>query len=152
VYAKRVPKEISSLLMKMLAEKPEDRYSDLGEVIIDLEKFLGVQSTGTFSPQEEHANVLDATVKAYNSAPALKLKKLALPGFLGACVLIMLILLAFSKLFAAGVVSMAVMTLLFSFLTSGFVYRTYLFTKLRELVLGSSWGDYATWAVGALVV
>lgn len=150
-FAKRVPKEISALLMKMLAKKPEDRYSDLNDVIVDLEKFLGVQSAGAFTPREDDANALEEAVKGYNSAPALTLKKLAVPGFLGACALVALILAAFSKLFAAGVLGMAVMAIVFGFLVSGFTFKTHLYTKLRELILGSSWSDYAVWAVGAIL-
>src|SRR5262249_59071150 len=30
-------------------------------------------------------------------------------------------------------------------------YKTHLFVKARELVLGSSWSDLATWAVGGLL-
>jgi hypothetical protein len=150
-FARRVPKEVSHLILKMLAKKPDDRYPDLGAVITDLEKFLGVQSAGPFTPQEEHANTVEGAVKDFNNAPATKLRKLGPLGFLGGCLLVALVLAAFSKLWAAGVLGMAVMAVVFAFLVSGFTYKTHLFVKMRELVLGSSWSDYATWAVGAML-
>src|SRR5205823_677149 len=113
--------------------------------------FLGVQSAAGFTPQEEHASALEEAVKAYNGAQALQLRKIAIPGFLGACGLIALILAAFTKLFAAGVLGMAVLAALFGLVVNGIVFRTHLYLKMRELILGSSWTDYVTWAVGALV-
>ena len=59
-WSSGVPKSLSTIILKMVAKKPEDRYADLSEVIAALEGFLGVSSTGPFTPREEHANLLEA--------------------------------------------------------------------------------------------
>ena len=43
----------------MVAKKREDRYADMGEVIKALEAFLGIESSGPFTPREEHADLLE---------------------------------------------------------------------------------------------
>ena len=43
---RRVPPALSDIIMKMVAKKPGERYANLGEVIRDLEAFLGVAGSG----------------------------------------------------------------------------------------------------------
>ena len=58
------PKALSGIVLKMVAKRPEDRYSDLGEVIEALEEFLGVRTTGPFTPREEHAELLEESASS----------------------------------------------------------------------------------------
>src|SRR5262249_49115834 len=90
MVAKRVPKELSAIVKKMMAKKVEERYADMGEVIADLEKYLGIQSTGPFSPREEHASALEAAVQRFNESPRAKQRKWIILGFFGACALAVL--------------------------------------------------------------
>lgn len=147
----RVPKELGDIIMKMTSKKADDRYANLDEVIKALERFLGVQSSGPFSPKEEHVQSLEESLKAFNAAPAARLKPKLVGAFLGLCVLLFLILAVFKLSLAIGVVGMVAMTGAIYFVVSGVKERTYLFGKVRELVLGSSWTDWATWAMGALL-
>src|SRR4029077_6096784 len=80
VMVKRVPKALSTIILKMVAKKPQERYSDLGDVIRDLEGFLGVSSTGPFTPREEHAVLLEQSAKAWNESPAARQRAMALPA------------------------------------------------------------------------
>ena len=57
---KGVPGSLSAIILKMLAKKPEERYANLSEVIDALEGFLGVAGTGSFTPREDQANLLEA--------------------------------------------------------------------------------------------
>lgn len=151
-FVKRVPKELSAILMKMLAKKPEDRYADLGAVIASLEKFLGVVSTGPFTPKDEHAATLDSAVKQFNNAPAAKQRALAKPAFLGVIALAFFLCVVTGHAKWAGYVfGLGLLTVAGTFLTSGIVYRTHLFIKTREMVLDSHWTDWLKWGVGALL-
>ena len=150
VIAKRVPKNLSGIILKMLAKKPEDRYPDLSAVIADMEKFLGVSSAGPFTPTEEHAAALEAAVKQFNNAPAARQCAIAVPATFGILALLVFFCAVFSQpLWAIGVIGLAVMTLAGSFLTSGIIYRTHLFVKSREMLLDSNWGERIRWALYA---
>jgi eukaryotic-like serine/threonine-protein kinase len=159
VLAKRVPKNLSAIILKMLAKKPDDRYADLSAVIADLEKFLGVTSAGPFTPTEEHAATLESAVKQFNNAPAARQRAIAVPATFGVMALLVLFAAMFGgPAWAIGVIGLAVMTLAGSFLTSGIVYRTHLFVKAREMLLDSSWLErirfifYAVLFLGALAL
>src|SRR5262249_10470209 len=102
VLVKRVPKELSAILLKMLAKKPEDRYPDMKAVIEALEKSLGIHHTGVFSPREEHAALLEECVKKFNEAPLARLRSRILLGFYAGCALLILVCLLFAWLVPAG--------------------------------------------------
>jgi hypothetical protein len=150
---KRVPKTISDILVKMLAKKPEDRHQDMGELIADLEKFLGVQQAGPFTPKEEHATLLEESVKEFNNVPAARLRSLSLLGFYGACALLTIICLVAKMPFvAAGFLGLGVMTTVAAFVINGIVYKPHLFLKTRELIWSSTWSDWLIWAGCGLVL
>ena len=152
VLVKRVPKDLSTIILKMTAKKPQDRYANLGDCAAALEKFLGVQSSGPFTPKEEHANLLEDCVKRFNDSAAAKLKPLIGWGFTGACVLIALVCGLFGiPLLSFGFLGLAGMTLLAGFVVCGSADRSHLFVKFRELLSGSSWGDRLLWA-GSLIL
>ena len=152
VIAKRVPKGLSSIVLKMLAKRPEDRFGGLAAVITELEKFLGISSAGPFTPTEEHAAALESVVKQFNNAPAAKQRTIAIPAFFGVVALLVFFCFVFKQpLWAVGVVGLGIMTAVGTFLTSGVIYRTHLFVKAREMVLDSNWGERARWAAYALL-
>jgi serine/threonine protein kinase len=151
---KRVPAEVSDILLKMLAKKVEDRYQDLGEVITDLEKFLGVQTAGPFSPQQEHVDALEEAAKKFNTAPAAGLRSIIVPAFFGLCVVVAIICFLFGwPKVGAAALGMGLFTGVFSFLACGMANRNHLFQKTREFVLDNSWADWLTWvtAIGLFV-
>jgi serine/threonine protein kinase len=161
--AKRVPKALSGIIVRMLAKKPEDRYPDLGAVIVELEKFLGVTTAGAFTPTEEHAATLESAVKQFNNAPAAQQRKIAVPAFFGALGLAVFLSLLLAPVswkigLSVGLLAIGAMTVVGTFLTSGIVYRTHLFLKAREMLLDSNWGERTRWAlylilgVGALAL
>jgi eukaryotic-like serine/threonine-protein kinase len=152
VFVKRVPKDLSDVLVKMMAKKPEDRQQDMSEVITDLENFLGIQRTGPFTPREEHANLLEEGVKQFNEASAARLRRLVILGFFGVCAVGVLgsALVGLSWL-AGGFLGLALMTTLFTFLVNGVTFKTQLFIKSRELIFSSGWSDWLTWSVGVVL-
>jgi serine/threonine protein kinase len=153
VLVKRVPKEISAILLKMMAKKPEERQQDMGQVIADMEKFLGVQRAGPFTPREEHANLLEDCVKQYSKAPTARLRAKVIPGFFAACAGLFVLCALFRwPTVAAGVLGLAFMTAAGTFLLNGLAFRTHLFIKVRELILESGWTDWLVWGVCGLLI
>ena len=157
MIVKRVPKALSEIILKMVAKRPEDRYANLGQVIKALEAFLGISSTGPFSPREEHANLLGECVEIFNNAPTAKIRSKALLGAGIACgVIVLLSLLAKQFILAGGFLGLGFMTGLAYFLIAGFAGKTYLFTKVREVIFGNSLVDWlmmlATLVLGVTVL
>lgn len=151
--AKRVPKEISALVLKMMAKKPEDRHQSMAEVIEEGEKFLGVSRVGPFTPGDEQADALEEAVKGFNNAPAAKLRSKAIPLiYLSYVGLAVFCLFAGWPRIAVSVTGLALMTAFFTFLVRGLSGKTYLFSKAREFVLGSGWSDWLTWGAALLLL
>ncbi|MDR3633927.1 MAG: protein kinase [Isosphaeraceae bacterium] len=151
--APRVPKDLSEIIMKMIAKKPEERYSNLADVIKALEDYLGIQSSGVFSPREEHANLLEESVRQFNAAPTARLRPKLLLGGLGACALIVLVsLFAGQFRLAAGFLGLGVMASFVYFVLDGLTRKSPLFLKTRELVLGGSVSDWLTIVAGVVLI
>ncbi|MCC6422394.1 MAG: serine/threonine protein kinase [Phycisphaerales bacterium] len=146
----RVPEQVSALLMKMVAKKPEERYANAGELISALEEYLGVDGTGPFSPKEEHARALEGAVVQFNSAWGSRLRSnllLAIAGLGG---------LAWGGMLLAGWWGMAASLLVVGviagvsyFVVKGVAERSYLFSRAREWVMGAGLG---LWIKLALVL
>jgi serine/threonine protein kinase len=153
VMVNRVPKALSAIILKMVAKKPDERYSDLGDVIRDLEAFLGVSSTGPFTPREEHASLLEQCAQAWNESPAARKRALALPAILGGCLaLAMLCLLPGWRLAAAALFSLGAFIALADFVIVGLKRKGPLFRKACALVLGSSLSEWLTVAAGLVLL
>jgi hypothetical protein len=152
VVVKRVPKSLSSIIVRMMAKKADERYADLGEVIEALEEWLGVGSTGTFTPKEEHADKLEACVEKFGRSALARVKPLFFLG-LGAVSVVMVFVCALAGLpaVAAGFLALPFLTMIAYFVMSGIMGKTYLFGKAREFVLDSSWTDWVMWSIGAIV-
>jgi eukaryotic-like serine/threonine-protein kinase len=148
---KRVPPRLSEICLKMVAKRPEDRYAALNEVIKDLEGFLGIQASGTWSPREEQAQILEESVRTFNSAPMTKLRGILPLAFFGLCGMVFLVSLLFSWGLAGGVLGLAATTTATYFVISGLRQRTYLFEKARGFVFSARITDWLTWIGGGLV-
>jgi hypothetical protein len=157
VVEPQVPRELADVLMRMLAKKPEERYADLGGVIRDLEKFLGGGAAPP-GPKPEEAEAMEKAARAFHAAPAARLRGIGAVATLGGC-----LLLAFLALFvgrwrvglalklSSTFLALAVLTALAGFVVSGASKRGHLYTKVRDMVLDSTWGDRLTWLAGVLL-
>jgi serine/threonine protein kinase len=142
----RVPKEISSVIQKMMEKNADDRFQTMDEVIRTLETWLGVSHAGRFSPREEQIEQLETAVRQFNSAPAAILRTRLITGFLAVAAISTLLILFFGRaVWAIGVVGMVVQASLAYFLIDGLTRRGFLFTRMKHFVLGMSWGD---WGIG----
>ena len=122
------------------------------ELIKALEKFLGVESSGPFSPREEHAQTLDEAVAAFRAVPAARLRPKLILAFLAATLCVALISLTFSWTWAGGFFGLVLLTSVAYFVLAGASQKSYLFTKVRELIFGSGWKDWLTWIVAGLLL
>jgi hypothetical protein len=150
---KDVPPTLSSILLKMMAKKPEERYASMDDVIHALEGYLGEKSgSGPFAPREEHAKALERLVNQFNRAALALPRRVLTAGFFGLCALAMLFFLwrATSSDDAAGYIQAAggaiglgVLTLGSYIILTGSLRRTYLLRRLRQYVFGARWMDWA---------
>ena len=151
--APEVPAELSAIILRMVAKRPEDRYSNLGEVVKALEDFLGVSSTGLFSPREDDANLLEASIRQFNAAPTARLRPKVLLGAAGAWALIVLLsLLAGQFRIAVGFLGLGAMTALAHFVINGVTRKSFFFLKTCELLSESTASDWLTIAAGVLLL
>jgi serine/threonine protein kinase len=147
----RVPKEISSILLKMMAKDPNDRYADMNGVIKALEEWLGVRSSGPFSPKEEHLTSLEESVNKFNAAPAAKLRNKVAPAFILGSLGLMLIMAFINSALMVGVFSMMVHAVLTYFIINGISSRGYLFSKTKQVVFGAKLTEYIYPAIGVMI-
>ncbi len=89
--ATRVPPELSAIIQKMAAKDPDARHASMGEVVADLEEFLGVSELASFSPREEHVVAFEGLVKSFSGGPLGAIRSRLIIGFFAACALAFLI-------------------------------------------------------------
>ena len=148
MVSKRVPKEVSALLMKMVAKRPEERYGDMGQVILAMEDFLGTSSTGPFTPKEEHAAAVETSAKDFRAKPLAQAARWTPPGFFSLCLLCALCSAVFmselgDKIVWAGTfVGLGVLTFIAYVVIAGIAKRDETLGRLRPMVFGAKVGDW----------
>jgi serine/threonine protein kinase len=151
---KGIPLAMSDIVLKMMAKKPDDRYASMGEVIKALEDFLGLQDQEKLAQSEQHLRTLEQGVKVFQSAPAAQLRSWVLLGFLAGCTALFMLMLPFGKKWPSGspfFLGLGVMFAVVYFPVRGVMQRSYLFLKVRELVLDSTWAERGKVAAGILL-
>ncbi|HVX11775.1 MAG TPA: protein kinase [Pirellulales bacterium] len=149
---KRVPKDLSDILLKMVAKQAEDRYANMAEVIRALEGFLGVESGKPFSPREEHATALEEAAAAFYAPAVGRLRGKAVLAFFGVLLLATLVFAWFRPSLAIGCLGLMVMTPLAHLAIVGIAQKTFIFAKTRQLVFTSGIGGWLKGAMAALVL
>src|SRR5262249_32322932 len=141
VVLKRMPKELLSILQRMVAKKPEDRFTDMGDVTRALEDWLGEKSGGTAQAlREEQVTQLEDWVKRFNDVKLAKLRSLVRLAIVGGCgILAVLFLILGLWQMSFGMLFLAVETGLASFAISGFFNPGPVYARVRELTLASIW-------------
>lgn len=152
VVVKRVPKALSEIILKMVAKAPEDRYQSMLEAAKAMEQFLGVESSGPFSPREEHAETLEQAVAQFNACPAAQVRSKLLLGGGALLGLVALALVFVSPAWAGAALGLAVLTAASYFVLDGITQKTPLFVKARQLAFGASWSDWAMAAIGGILL
>ncbi|MBL8866651.1 MAG: serine/threonine protein kinase [Gemmataceae bacterium] len=141
--ANRVPKELSSVIQKMMAKHPGERFQSMGEVVRTLEQWLGIHTTKQVSAREEQIAVLERAVERFNFAPVVIQRTRVLTGFLTGCLLAAVVLTFLGRLgWAFGLAGMVLQSAAVYFVLNGLARRTHLFRRVRQLIAGFSIGDW----------
>ncbi len=151
LLVKDIPKKISVIVSKMIAKDVKDRYPDMSSLISDLEEYLGVSSTGAFSPSERHVEILEKSVSDFNKNPFVKIRDSFIQGSLGLAVLLMLVGVFFSPWFGVLIAGTVVSTGVSYFLVRGAFERTHLFNRARDYLFSNSIWDWITFGISLLV-
>jgi eukaryotic-like serine/threonine-protein kinase len=139
----RVPKELSGVILKMMAKNREERFASMNDVIRTLEQWLGIHHAGRFSPRDEQIDQLEKHVREFNEAPTAMLKNRLLTGSLSVVILVAVLLMFFAKLgWAFGLAGMVLQASLAYFVVSGVAHKTYLFRRVRHFVIESTAWDF----------
>jgi serine/threonine protein kinase len=146
-----IPRALGDIITKMIAKKPDQRYQAMEEVIAVLEDFLGLQAAKA-SATEQHLRVLENGARAFHASPLARVRGLVLLGIFGGC-LALFALLMLTSWWKMGTFFLALggSTALAYFLVRGSAERGYLFTRVRDFLLGSSWLDWLKMAGITLV-
>jgi hypothetical protein len=152
---KHIPPTLSSIILKMMAKRPEDRYPNMDAVIKALEGFLGIDSSGPFSPREEHVRILEIASAAFEESKWASLRKKLIWVFWLACaagVVVCALPMVGRPGLAGGLVGFALLTALSYIVVQGITQKTHLFRKLRQLVFGASITDWLIWAAALAIL
>ncbi|MFK7767086.1 MAG: protein kinase [Mariniblastus sp.] len=148
----RVPESLSAFVAKMMAKRPDDRYQDIGDLIVDLEKYLGVATTEAFTPDENDAVTIETCATSFNSPPVAKLRSILPLVLVAGAMLIAVLMLYAGWRWATGFALMPLFAVATYFLISGFKDRPVLFDRCRELVLRSGVLNWIKWIAAALLL
>lgn len=151
LIVKDIPKKISTIVNRMIAKDPQDRYPDMGALISDLEEYLGVSSTGAFSPSERHVEILEKCVNDYNNHPMARLRTRVFQGGLGLAILLFIGGVFFSPRFAMTVLATTATTGLSYFTIRGLFEKTHLFSRVRDYLFSNQLWDWITTGITAIV-
>jgi serine/threonine protein kinase len=148
--ATNVPRTLSKIVMKMLAKKPDERFANMGEVIIALEQWLGVYSEQPFNPKQDQQKVLEFAAERFHDSPWRMGRLIAIRAFLVTMPLLILILALPQvgyPVLAAGLTGFTLSTIVLYQLTYGIALKTYFLKKVRELVFDSGPLDWLTYII-----
>lgn len=133
LIADRVPEVLSQIIAKMMAKLPEDRYQSMGELIVELENYLGISSAAQFTPAEEDAKSMETCADAYNFFPLTRLRTVAPLAILGISLFVAFNLVFINWKWASGIL-ISPLAVFFSYLiTQGVNDDTVLYQLWREL-------------------
>jgi len=147
----RVPAELSSVILRMMAKEPGERFADMGEVVRTLEDWLGVRTAaGGFVPREEQIGKLEGYAHAFAAAPAaVRRGRVVASGVVGTVALAALLLFFGKAVWASALVLMLVQFGFVSFALTGRTARGPVYLRVRQFAAGLGWADRGIVAAGA---
>ena len=150
--SERIPKEFSRIVVKMMAKRPEDRYQTTGELIVDLEKQLGVYSTDVFTPDESDAAALEAAATSFNGVGLAKLRGWAIPAITGGSFLLALMLMFVDWRWATAFIALPIAAALTYFVVGGWLGQSALFFAARQSLMSAGIFGWLKWIAAAIML
>ncbi len=145
----RVPRPLQLIVERAMAKRPQDRYPSAGEMIKDLESYLGICSGEDYSPSREQADQWEAIAERY--AEATPLARLAGPltaGLLAVSVVLTLVMPMLSFGWVLLGPAMLVTAVATATLFGASVGQSVVALRARAWISSLSWMDYG---IGGLV-
>lgn len=139
---KNLSPALSGIITKMVAKKPEDRYQTMAELIKELESYLGVDG-GNVRASSDRVKIVEYAVERFNAAPAAKLRRNAIIGFVVLCAVGtgVCFVTGFHAIAAACLAFLVLSPLAYQ-ITVGARRGSTLFTRFRQWIFGAGIGDW----------
>ena len=161
-----VPKSLSVILLKMMAKKPQDRYSSMDEVIDVLEEYIAASNGGIpFSPQDYHVRGLELSVNQFHSATWVQLRQFAIWTYFGLGIAGLLAAIWVSHLkglartiwdahvkIAEGFLGLMVLTFLSYMVVAGIGHGTYFSRRVRQFVSATHVVDWIKATLSGIIL
>ena len=142
----RVPKELSTIIQKMMAKEADERYQSMAEVVRVLEDWLGVHHAGRFTPSDKDIERIERYARTFHTAPTALLRQRVVHWYLMVCLLAAVLMMFFGRLdWTFGLAGMILHSAGLYFILTGVAHRSYLFRRVNQFLIGLSLGD---WLVG----
>ena len=154
----RCPPELSAVLLKMVAKRPDDRYPNMAATIAAMEAFLGVSAAGPFTPTEENAASMALAGRVFHDSQTARLRWLVPPIFVGLCGLSAVAFAVASPTLAGRVMGagsslgLAVLTVLAYLVIAGLTRGDVVLAKARQFAFGARPLDWLLVIGGAVAV
>ena len=144
--ASRVPKELSTIIQRMMAKDADERFQSMAEVVCVLEHWLGVHHAGRFAPRDQDIERIERYARTFNTAPTALLRQRVVHWYLTACLIAAVLMMFFGRLdLTFGLAGMVLHSAGLYFILNGVTHRSYLFRRVNQFLIGLSLGD---WLVG----
>jgi len=151
-WVPRLPRELSAILLRMMAKNPSERYQTMEEVIHALEAWLGLPPQGQFVPRPEHVDQVEAWARQFRRSPAARQRQRVLLAAVSVWAVAELLLLFFAQpAWAVGWCSLLIHTALGYFVIRGWHTRGPLFSRVRRSVRAIPWSDWFLLLIGLLL-
>jgi len=146
MIVRNLPKQLSRIITKMVAKRPEDRYQNMEEVVRQLGEFLGTESARPMTPREDEALLLEKSAATYNRCVAGRIRLGAIWGFGLLCAAFAIVFgMLHHPFLASAVVGLGVLSWGWYFVIAGFTQRTSVFLRLRQIVFTNRPVDWLIW-------
>lgn len=126
-----MPKDLSDLVLKMMAKRPEDRYPKMAAVIAALEQFSGPPASGVFTPKPAQIEAIQMGCAGFNSVPTAALRRYIIIAFgaaaLAACY--------FGAYFGIASITLLVLTFLAYQVARGWVGQNEVYLRWRQFTI-----------------
>ena len=147
-----VPEDLSRIVARMMAKDAEKRYQTMGEVIEDMEIYLGVNyRAGGFAPNDDQINALRRHADRFASITTTGVHHVVLLALCGVTAFFGLLAVRLGSRFALGVLLYALTAPTAYLLLNGWRGKTYVYRRLRSHIFSWKTGDWLTAFVAGCV-